>query len=255
MKIGCQTITFGNERHKTDWQNIIKSVALSGYDGMEVGFFRLNPDEAEDFKKCQKDNNITQAAIHIGGDFSDVESVKKQLENIHTLIKTAHILECENIFVSGSPSVKDYKSASENLNKLGKLLNGNGLVLSYHNHDWEIKSECCEHCCGLYDICDNTDPQYVSFVPDIGWVNRGGKDPVTVLKRLGDRVSNLHFKEFTSDGSFTELGEGVVDFKDVYDFVKGRDFWIVAEQDASLIGAEESVARNFEYIKNLIVKK
>ena len=252
MKIGCQTITFGNERHKTDWRGIIKSVASSGYDGMEVGFVRFDLDEIENFKKCQQEYNITQAAIHIGGDFSDVESVKRQLDNISVLIKLAHTLECPNVFFSGSPGVKDYKTASENLNKLGKLINENGLVLSYHNHDWEIKSECCEHCCGLYTLCDNTDPKYLSFVPDIGWVTRGGKKPVDVLKRLGDRVSNLHFKEFTDGGNFTELGKGSVDFKDAYEFVKDRDFWIIAEQDASSIGADESVAQNFEYIKNLI---
>ena len=245
MKIACQTITFGGERHKTDLKGIIKAVADAGFDGMENGFARFNTHEMDNYKNWLIDNNLKLAAIHIGGDFNDRESIKRQHESIPELIKFAHTLDCKNIFFSGSPS-SDYKVVAENLNKLGKALSQDGLVLSYHNHDWEIKSD------GLYDICDNTDPDCLSFVPDIGWVVRGGADPVQVLKKLGERVSNLHFKEFTSDGKFTELGKGVVDFKSVYNFMKDKDMWIVAEQDASEIGAEESIKQNFEYIKNLM---
>ena len=250
MKIGCQTITFGNERHKTDMEGIIKTVAAAGYEGMETGFFRLDINEAGNYKKLQDEFNIRQAAIHIGGDFGDTESVKKQLENIPGLIKTAHTLGCENIFFSGSPAnaATDYKLVCENINALGRTLKENGLVLSYHNHDWEIKNNYF----GLYALCGSTDPEYLSFAPDIGWIAQGGGDPVTALKYLGGRVSNLHFKDFTRDGKFTELGRGAVDFKAAYEFAKGRDFWVIAEQDASEIGAEASIARNFEYIKNIL---
>ena len=250
MKIACQTITFGNERHKTDMPGIIKAVAAAGYGGMETGFFRLDINEAENYKKLLDEYNITQAAIHIGGDFGDAESVKRQLENIPGLIKTAHTLECVNIFFSGSPqnAATDYRTVCENINALGKKLKENGLVLSYHNHDWEIKNDYF----GLHALCDNTDPEYLSFAPDVGWIAQGGGDPAAALVYLGGRVSNLHFKEFTSDGKFTELGRGVVDFGAAYECVKGRDFWIVAEQDASEIGAELSIARNFEYIKNIL---
>ena len=105
---------------------------------------------------------------------------------------------------------------------------------------------------GLYALCDNTDPKYLSFVPDVGWVTRGGGDPAEVLKRLGGRVSNLHFKEFTDEGQITELGCGIVNFPEAFEIVKGRDMWIIAEQDTSSIGAGASVAQNFEYLKNLV---
>jgi sugar phosphate isomerase/epimerase len=239
--------------HKSDMAGIIKAVAEAGYGGMVTGFFRLDVGEAENYKKCQREHNIAQAAIHIGGDFGDAESVKKQLENIPDLIRLAHKLECENIFLSGSPANAgaDLISIAQRIGDLGKLLAENGLVLSYHNHNWEIKDDCRL----LYALCDNTDPKHLSFVPDVGWVKMGGGDPAGVLKRLGRRVSNLHFKEFTSEGQFTELGKGIIDFRAVYEFAKGqplRDFWIIAEQDQSLIGAKASISQNFDYIENLI---
>lgn len=248
MKIGCQTITFGNERHASDFKSIIKAVADAGYDGMETGFFRFDVKEAKNYKSWQGEYNIRQAAIHIGGDFEDEESVKKQHENIPAMIKLAHELDCKDIFFSGSPKTTDYKGLAENLNNLGKKFSEEGLILSYHNHDWEIK----DNCAGLYTLCDNTDPKYFSFVPDVGWVARGGGNPVEVLKRLGARVTNLHFKEFTSEGKFTELGTGIVNFKEAYDFMKDKDMWVIAEQDASSIGAEKSIAQNFNYIRGLM---
>jgi len=250
MKIGCQTITFGNERHKSDMENIVKAVALAGYGGMETGFFRLDLGEAQNYKRYQREYNIRQAAIHIGGNYHDAESVKNQLANISGLIKLAHTLGCDNIFLSANAahSEAEYKIAAGNIDSLGKMLHENGLVLSYHNHAGEIH----DNCLGLFTYADNTDPKYVSFVPDVGWVTQGGGDPVEVLKRLGERMSHLHFKEFTKEGKITELGCGVVNFRGVYETVKHKDIWIIAEQDETLIGAEESIAANFGYLKNLI---
>lgn len=244
MKIGCQTITFGSDKHKKGLEDIIKAVAGAGYDGMENGFARFNAGEMDNYKNWLRDYNLELAAIHIGGDFNDTQSVKRQHESIPELVKFAHDLGCVNIFFSGSPS-GDYKAVAENLNGFGKALSADGLVLSYHNHDWEIKSG------GIYTLCDNTDPDWLSFVPDIGWVVRGGADPAELLGKLGARVSNLHFKEFTGDGKFTELGKGVVDFKPVYEYAKSKNMWIIAEQDTSEIGAEESIRQNFDYIKSL----
>ncbi|MCL2815870.1 MAG: sugar phosphate isomerase/epimerase [Oscillospiraceae bacterium] len=256
MKIGCQTITFGNERHQSDAEGIIKTVASAGYKGVETAFFRIIMNKTETYKQYLRENNIEQAAIHVGGNFNDHESVKSQLDNMPHIIKLAHELECKNIFLSGSPANFETGCdfAAENINKFGKMISENGLVLSYHNHDWEIKNNYS----GLYFLCDNTDPKYLSFVPDVGWVTRGEGNPVEVLKRLGARVSNLHFKEFTNEGKITELGRGIVDFGEVYEFIKtaknvnDTDMWIIAEQDETSIGAEASVEQNFEYIKNLV---
>ncbi|MCL1793364.1 MAG: sugar phosphate isomerase/epimerase [Oscillospiraceae bacterium] len=247
MKIGCQTITFGNERHRTDTEGIMKEVALSGYSGVETAFLRITMNKTETYKAYLRENGLEQAAIHVGGNFADAESVKAQLENMPNVIELAHELECKNIFLSGSP-VSDYMAAANGINKLGRLASENRLVLSYHNHDWEIKDDYR----GLFALCDNTDPKYLSFVPDVGWVKRGGGDPIEVINRLGARVSNLHFKEFTAEGQITELGRGIVDFGAVWEAVKDKDIWIIAEQDTTSIGAKESVAENFEYIRNLM---
>lgn len=249
MKICCQTITFGNERHRKDLGDIVKAVAEAGYQGIETGFFRLEAAETEKIRNLMAHHSLSLTAIHIGGNFYDTEFVKKMIESIGDVINFAHFFSCDNIFVSGGAPKEneDYLTAAQNLEKLGAKIKSEGVTLSYHNHDWEIK----DNLHGLYTIYDNTSPESLSFVPDIGWVTHGGADPVEVVKKLGTRVSEVHFKEFTSDGSFTELGKGIVNFRGVYEILKDRDIWFIAEQDVSTIGAETSIAENYRFIKNL----
>ena len=82
------------------------------------------------------------------------------------------------------------------------------------------------------------------------------------LKDNISRVEALHFKEYTKLGVtprseiinvVTELGRGVVPFREIYDYItsRNRDWWIVAEQDKTNLPAEEAVRINYEYIKNL----
>ena len=106
---------------------------------------------------------------------------------------------------------------------------------------------------GFRTLMANTDPEVFRLVPDVGWVFRGGADPVTLLTEFKDRIEALHFKEFTADNSFTELGEGVVPFREVYQAFHGlRDpLWLVAEQDKTVKGPEASAAENYRYLAGL----
>ena len=58
---------------------------------------------------------------------------------------------------------------------------------------------------GFRTLMANTDPTYFRLVPDVGWVTRGGADPVKFLEEFKDRIEVLHFKEFTAENSFTCL--------------------------------------------------
>jgi sugar phosphate isomerase/epimerase len=56
---------------------------------------------------------------------------------------------------------------------------------------------------------------------DIGNFARAGVDPVRALQRLAGRIHELHVKDVAADGSYTVLGEGVIDLDAV--FVQLRD--------------------------------
>ncbi|HML45297.1 MAG TPA: sugar phosphate isomerase/epimerase [Clostridia bacterium] len=253
-KIGCQSITFGTPLHQQDIAQVFGAVSEAGYDGIEIGFFRLDPARTQEYKAMLESYALKLAAVHVGGNIFDLESQKDQVRNIATVLDMAKTLGARDVFFSGSRTSdsmtkQDFAEQAVKIAELGKRAADAGLTLCYHNHDWEIRNDLL----GLRTILEQTDPDQVKLVLDVGWVTKGGADPVEVIKTYGSRVKHLHFKEFTADGSFTELGQGIVNFPGVVDAAKGMEnCWIIAEQDESRIGAAESVRLNCAYMRNLI---
>ena len=177
------------------------------------------------------------------------------MQNIEASIKLAKQLGAKMLFISGNR--KENKTADEvrtqaaAYNKFGKLCKDYGLELCYHNHNWEFANGGEE----IKILINETDSSLVSFVVDVGWVTRGGADPVEFIKSIDSRVKAIHFKEFASatENEFTELGRGIVNFKEVYDYIKNKgDMWVVSEQDRTKTTALESAAINFNYISSLV---
>jgi sugar phosphate isomerase/epimerase len=247
-KFACQSITFGDYDNLNKMNEVIYAISMAGYKGIEIGFGRLNSDNIN----YLRGSNIEIAGIHIGGNYIDPDASKKHMQNILAIITACHALNSIYVFISGTcltnKSCEDYKNESANYNALGKMLKSEGLTLCYHNHYWEIEGNLF----GLKSLNEFTSPEYMSFIPDVGWITKGGADPVSVLNIIKDRIKNVHFKEFTEDGRFTELGKGIVDFKGVYQFIKDMDIdWIVAEQDKSEIGAIQSINQNLQFMNSL----
>ena len=126
-----------------------------------------------------------------------------------------------------SKTADELAQAADNLNRIGELAHGHGLILAYHNHFWEIEDGCRE----LRFLRDHTDPARVSFLLDVAWVQRGGGDPVAVAREFLPRIAYFHLKD-TRGTEWLELGEGEVDLKGVIAVMAGRAWpWVVVEQD------------------------
>ncbi len=253
FRIGCQSITFGTELHQTNIEAVLSSVAAAGYDGVEMGFYRLDPARSAVYRELLAKHKIDIVALHVGGNIYEPKSQEEQLTQIATVCRLVRELGGKNVFLSGinrkeAASRDSYVADAKKIDELGARIAEEGLTLCYHNHDWEIHNDLQ----GLNILADYTRPANMSFVLDVGWVTRGGADPVAVIRSLGDRVRHLHFKEFTAEGGFTEIGRGIVRFADVAAAVRGRSMWVVAEQDQSAIGADESVRHNCAAIRSLL---
>jgi sugar phosphate isomerase/epimerase len=253
INIACQTIVFGNPNIRAQIESILNQVGKIGYDGVEIGARHLDHDRPDYYKELLLKNNLKLLALHVGGNFLDKSSIKNQLQNISKTADFALKLGCHNLFLSGTyvenKQPDAYNIEAEVYNKIGKMCNDLGLTLCYHNHNWEIKNSCE----GFKILMKNTDPKLVRLVPDVGWVMVGGCNPVEFLKEYIDRVEVLHFKEFDSERSFSEIGTGIVDFKAVYEFIssKRQNMWIVAEQDETKKTPFESAQENYKYIDGL----
>lgn len=112
-------------------------------------------------------------------------------------------------------------------------------------------------------LLTTTDPDRVGVCLDTGHHIVGGADPVTDLRRLGERVRHVHLKdvdrdvwegvragryagleEAVRDGLFTELGAGVLDLDSALGILdaRGYDGWLMVEQDRSVGPPSEAAA-------------
>lgn len=107
------------------------------------------------------------------------------------------------------------------LNELGKAITGVGLIAALHQHTGtavETRDE-------TYATMEAVDTRYVKFGPDIGQLQKGGVDPVAVVKHFLPVVQHMHFKDWSGGPSmagYCALGLGKVDLVGVLDLMEGR---------------------------------
>jgi inosose dehydratase len=141
------------------------------------------------------------------------------------------------------------------------------------------------HCAGFVEtpdetarLLDLTDPALVGLVLDTGHYTYGSSvnDPgaaLAGLKRFGERVLHVHFKDLDPTvadqaraggwdydraigaGVFCELGRGCIDFPSIVGWLRERDYngWVVVEQDVlpGMGSPRESAHRSREYLRSL----
>jgi len=107
------------------------------------------------------------------------------------------------------------------LNELGKAITDIGLIAALHQHTGtavETRDE-------TYATMEAVDTRYVKFGPDIGQLQKGGVDPVAVVKKFLPVVQHMHFKDWVGGPSmagYCALGLGKVDLVGILDLMEGR---------------------------------
>ena len=253
MKIACQTIVFGNDI-KDNYAAIAETVRKAGYDGIETGARHFYTDRVEFYRELYNRLDLKLIAVHVGGNFLDKDSVKSQLDNVKNIITFCRKLSCPYLYLSGfkreGKTREDYAVEAVNYTELGRMCAAEGVVLCYHNHDWEFYKDGSE---GMRTLLDKVPAEMMKLVPDVGWLEIAGVPSLPFLKENISRIEALHFKDFKRPRQFTELGTGIVPFREIYEYAAGlgRDWWITAEQDQTELAPEEAARINFEYIANL----
>jgi inosose dehydratase len=120
------------------------------------------------------------------------------------------------------------------LNEVGRALDGIGIIGALHQHT----GTCVETRDETYAVMEAVDTRYVKFGPDVGQLQKGGADPVKVVKDFLPVVRHVHMKDW--DGGqhyegYCPLGQGKVDIAALCDLLdgSGNDLMIMAELDPS----------------------
>jgi sugar phosphate isomerase/epimerase len=146
-------------------------------------------------------------------------------------------------------TVDGYKAMAEAFNVWGEDAVRNGFRYFYfHNHDVEFTLVDGKP---LYDILlEETDPRYVRFELDLGWIEVSGQSAYDYLRRYGpSRFPLFHVKDIRWDPSgprtaaagtanagrkfyFADVGKGVLDWGKIFSALKDpSDHWFFVEHD------------------------
>lgn len=212
----------------------------------------------EEFKKMCDERGIKIPAT--GGGYEQL--VKDPV----AAAKTAKILGASYLMcawiphkVKGGFSYEEAKKAVEDFNMIGKVLKENGITFCYHNHGYEFQPY---ENGTLFDfIVQNTNPEYVSFEIDILWAFHGGAEPVSLLKKYGNRFKLVHLKDLRNGvkGDLTGgtplindvvLGTGQVDVAGVIREAKkiGIKHYFIEDESPTWY---EQVPKSIAYLKSL----
>ena len=148
-------------------------------------------------------------------------------------------------------SAEKWRQTAEMLEKFGQRAREAGLTLCYHNHDFELK-EIFEGKTGLEILFENADPQYLKAELDVYWIQKGGGNPVEVIGRYANRLPLLHCKDMMPDGSFGEVGEGLLDWPAIFEAAqKANVLHYVVEQDSCPGDPFDSIAVSLRNLKQM----
>lgn len=120
------------------------------------------------------------------------------------------------------------------LNEVGRALTDLGLTPALHQHT----GTCIETRDETYAIMEAVDTRVMKFGPDIGQLQKGGADPVQVVKDFLPLVHHMHLKDFSGGEAFLgycPLGEGKVNLPAILAMMDGKkiDGMVMVELDSS----------------------
>lgn len=121
---------------------------------------------------------------------------------------------CPSVEAEERRTAGDWKRVCETLNGIGREARARGLVLAYHNHDFEF-APFADGTTPFRLLTAETDPRDVKLELDVYWVARAGQDPLHYLRSAADRIVLVHLKDLGADGATVELGRGVLPMEEI----------------------------------------
>lgn len=264
------------------FEQCVSEMALAGFSGSEVG--NKYPRDTDVLKKAlglrrleiasawysafltSKPYEETTQAFTLHRDFlhemgAKVIVVSEQGNSIQGQMETP-LFEQKPVFTED-----EWKLLVEGLHLLGDLAAEKGMKIVYHHHMGTGVQTAQE----IDRLMTDTDPDKVSLLYDTGHLVFSGEDHLHVLEKHMDRIHHVHLKDVRIDvankvregklsflqavkeGVFTVPGDGVIDFKPVFEKLESAGYkgWFVveAEQDPAKANPLEYALKARDYIR------
>ncbi len=242
MKLGCHAVLFKG-KIKSDTEEILKGLASTGFKGFEMGSRFFGTEDKDYFIKLLDKYQLELSGMHVGAPLEVwVDNPDEQITKVLEVAKFVSDMPNKNVIMSGSKFPDgDVVTAAKNIDKAALECKKMGVKLNYHNHGHEFMDNG-----RIYNALVEFAPN-LNFAFDLGWIYKGGYDPIKVIKDNKNRTSYVHLRDGgeLEGRDFPDLGQGNFDYKNLMETVEsvvGEDGWAVVEYESG----EEDFGRYVE---------
>ncbi|MBQ8372565.1 MAG: sugar phosphate isomerase/epimerase [Clostridia bacterium] len=272
FNVGIQLYGLRNTM-KEDFEGTLRALADMGYEYVEfAGYYGKS---SEELKAVLDKYGLKCISVHQGPDFfdADPDAAAEFLRGFGVKYSVIPYCPVENL--AGSP---DWESTLARFRRLADVLHAHGMMLGYHNHDFEFERYEGKY---IHDYIVEGIPSDRFFPQlDTCWVHYAGIKPESKIYEFCGRVPVVHLKDFVcknlgagpvydlidNDGNpmkggsradagfeFRPLGQGLQDFATILKACEecGTDT-VIVEQDNVYDGMTELEAARIsrEYLRN-----
>jgi len=240
----------------------VASCGLNGYEPLAA-----STGDVDRLAPLLEKHHLEMRSLYVNSSLHEAAGAEKSIEQILAIAERAKKCGTRIIVTNPNPirwggneakSDAQLVTQAEALDTLGRKLAALGLVLSYHNHDAELRNAARE----FHHMMVGTDPKLVTLCLDAHWIYRGsGNSAVAlfdVVKLYGPRVTELHLRQSVK-GTWTEsLGDGDIDYPALAKHLAGLGLkpHLVVEQaveqgSPKTMNAVEAHRRSVEYARRV----
>lgn len=226
----------------------LKKIKQLGYGAVQLS--ALGPIEPEELKRILDGEGLIVCVTH-----TPYERICNEMDKV---IYEHHLWGAKYIAIGSMPS--EYRNAqgfskfAEEASEVARKLKANGFTFGYHNHSFELEK--FGNHTGLDILYEKSDPEVFTAEIDTYWIQHGGGDPASWIRKLKGRVPLVHLKDmgiFEGKQMMTEVGEGNLNWQEILKACNEADVkWYIIEQDICQRDPFESLGISLRNLKTIM---
>ena len=252
-KVGLQMYTL-REFLKTpeDTAKTLKKVREIGYEVVQISGCAVK--DMKLLRKLVDDAGLISNSVH--------ENYNRIVKETEAFIEDCKIMGYTTAAVpwlgEEFRSLDGYARAAEEMTRAGEKLRKNGIILTYHNHEFEFERYGDK--IGLEILYLKADAKYLQSEIDTYWVQFGGADPAEWILRMKGRAPIVHLKDMSIKPGrkqiMVPIGEGNLNWKRIFEALRKVDtkFYYVEQDDCNGEDPFESCRRSLVNLKKMGVE-
>jgi sugar phosphate isomerase/epimerase len=221
-KIGIQLYTVRDLTDDETFKDTVTTLARMGFQGVEFAwkYGGMAPDELAAFLASL---DLECCGLHV--------QLDELLDPGHQVYEYA--LACRSPFITTSlcSRVDEWADLIPQVEQAGRIAGAKGLCFTYHNH-WQEFARVD----GVYAqdlLRDGTSAEHVRFELDLGWICKGGEEPMAYWRTFAGRTPQIHLRDYdVAKQQVCDVGDGFIDVAAVKAQAAelGAE-WLIYEQD------------------------